>query len=86
VRQGFQHPISVGGSAHRQRREPRRHGGHHPHKDPKHPKPRYRHRKLSTADNHGVDRLNGEVETIPAGELCDGTATDINSRICRFLS
>ena len=32
---------------------------------------RYRHRRLSTADNRGVDRFNGEVETIPAGDLCD---------------
>lgn len=45
--------------------------GHYPHRDPEHPNARYRHRRLSTADNRGVDRLNGEVETIPAGELCD---------------
>ncbi|HEV2922206.1 MAG TPA: hypothetical protein VG673_23655, partial [Actinomycetota bacterium] len=42
-----------------------------PHRDPVHPDARYRHRKLSTADNRGVDRFNGEVETIPAGDLCD---------------
>jgi hypothetical protein len=45
--------------------------GHHPHRDPVHPDARYRHRRLSTADNRGVDRFNGEVETIPAGDLCD---------------
>jgi hypothetical protein len=36
-----------------------------------HPDARYRHRRLSTADNRGVDRFNGAVETIPAGDLCD---------------
>jgi hypothetical protein len=45
--------------------------GHYPHRDPLHPHARYRHRKLSTADNRGVDRLNGAVETVPAGEWCD---------------
>jgi hypothetical protein len=40
-------------------------------RDPFHPHAEYRHRKLSTADNRGVDRLNGEGENIPAGELCD---------------
>ncbi len=45
--------------------------GHYPHRDPIHPGAVYRHRKLSTADNRGVDRFNGEVETIPAGGLCD---------------
>jgi hypothetical protein len=45
--------------------------GHYPHRDPFHPHAEYRHRKLSTADNRGVDRLNGEAENIPAGELCD---------------
>ena len=35
------------------------------------PYARYRHRKLSTADSRGVDRLNGEAETVPAGELCE---------------
>ena len=36
--------------------------GHKPHRDPLHPDARYRHRKLSTATNRGVDRFNGEVE------------------------
>ena len=45
--------------------------GHHPHRDPLHPDAGYRHRKLGTADHRGVDRFNGEVETIPAGDLCD---------------
>jgi hypothetical protein len=45
--------------------------GHYPHRDPRHPHAKYRHRKLATADNRGVDRFNGEVETIPAGDLCD---------------
>ena len=45
--------------------------GHYPHRDPFHPHAEYRYRKLSTADNRGVDRLNGEAENIPAGELCD---------------
>jgi hypothetical protein len=45
--------------------------GHYPHRDPVHPDAKYRHRKLRTADNRGVERFNGEVETIPAGELCD---------------
>jgi hypothetical protein len=45
--------------------------GHYPHRYPVHPNADYRHRKLGTADNHGVDRFNGEVETIPAGDLCD---------------
>jgi hypothetical protein len=45
--------------------------GHYPHRDPQHPHAKYRHRKLATADNRGVDRFNGELETIPAGELCD---------------
>ena len=29
------------------------------------------HRKLSTADVHDVERFNGEVVSIPAGDLCD---------------
>ena len=45
--------------------------GHYPHRDPVHPDAKYRHRRLSTADNRGVERSNGEVETIPAGGLCD---------------
>ena len=45
--------------------------GHYPHRDPQHPHAKYRHRKLATADNRGVDRFNGELETIPAGDLCD---------------
>jgi hypothetical protein len=45
--------------------------GHYPHRDPRHPHAKYRHRKLATADNRGVDRFKGEVETIPAGDLCD---------------
>jgi hypothetical protein len=45
--------------------------GHKPHRDPLHPDAKYRHRKLRTADNRGVERFNGEVEAIPAGELCD---------------
>ena len=45
--------------------------GHYPHRDPVHPDAKYRHRKLSTADNRGVDRFNGAVERIPAGRLCD---------------
>ena len=45
--------------------------GHYPHRDPLHPDVNYRHRRLSTADNHGIERSNGEVETIPAGDLCD---------------
>jgi hypothetical protein len=45
--------------------------GHYPHRDPRHPHAKYRHRKLATADNRGVDRFNGELETIPAGDLCD---------------
>jgi hypothetical protein len=45
--------------------------GHYPHRDPEHPKAAYRHRKLGTATDHGVERFNGEVETIPAGDLCD---------------
>jgi hypothetical protein len=49
--------------------------GHYPHRDPLHPNAKYRHRKLSTADNRGVDRLNGEAETVPAGELCDFPVT-----------
>jgi hypothetical protein len=45
--------------------------GHYPHRDPEHPNAEYRHRKLRTADAHRVERYNGEVETIPAGDLCD---------------
>ena len=45
--------------------------GHYPHRDPRHPHAKYRHRKLATADNRGVDRFNGELETIPAGDLCN---------------
>jgi hypothetical protein len=45
--------------------------GHYPHRDPRHPHAKYRHRKLATADNRGVDRFNGELETIPADDLCD---------------
>jgi hypothetical protein len=45
--------------------------GHYPHRDPVHPNATYRHRKLRTADTRHVERYNGEVETIPAGELCD---------------
>jgi hypothetical protein len=45
--------------------------GHYPHRDPEHPNARYRHRKLATADNHDVERFDGEVETIPAGAICD---------------
>jgi hypothetical protein len=45
--------------------------GHYRHRDPLHPHAKYRHRRLSTADNRGVDRFNGEVERIPAGDLCD---------------
>jgi hypothetical protein len=41
-----------------------------------HPHAKYRHRKLSTADNRGVDRFNGEVETIPAGDLCRAVVLD----------
>jgi hypothetical protein len=44
---------------------------HHPHRDPVHPNAKYRHRKLRTADAHRVERYNGQVETIPAGQLCD---------------
>jgi hypothetical protein len=44
---------------------------HYPHRDPVHPGAKYRHRKLSTADDRGVERFNGEVETVPAGDLCD---------------
>jgi hypothetical protein len=43
---------------------------HYPHKDPKHPSNTYRHRPLSTATDHGVDRPNGEPFAIPAGDLC----------------
>ena len=39
--------------------------GHYPHRDPLHPNAKYRHRKLSTADNRGVDRLNGEPRPFP---------------------
>jgi hypothetical protein len=45
--------------------------GHYPHRDPVHPHAKYRHRKLSTADVHDVERFNGEVVRIPAGDLCD---------------
>ena len=38
--------------------------GHFPHRDPRHPHAKYRHRKLATADNRGVDRFNGELETL----------------------
>jgi hypothetical protein len=44
--------------------------GHYPHRDPLHPDADYRHRRLATADEHGVERFNGEVERIPANELC----------------
>jgi hypothetical protein len=47
--------------------------GHYPHRDPFHPNAKYRHRKLSTADFHDVERFNGEVEVVPAGDLCDFT-------------
>jgi hypothetical protein len=43
--------------------------GHYPHRDPLHPDAVYRHRKLSTADERGVERFNGEVQEIPA-DLC----------------
>jgi hypothetical protein len=49
--------------------------GHKPHKDPFHPDAKYRHRRLSTADNRGVDRFDGTPETIPAGDLCDFEVT-----------
>ena len=44
--------------------------GHYPHRDPQHPNANYRHRKLSTADDHGVERFNGKADIIPAGDLC----------------
>jgi hypothetical protein len=43
---------------------------HYPHRDPFHPDAEYRHRRLSTATEHGVDRFNGQREVIPAGDLC----------------
>jgi hypothetical protein len=45
--------------------------GHRPHRDPLHPDANYRHLKLRTATDHGVDRFNGAVETIPAGDFCE---------------
>ena len=44
--------------------------GHYPHRDPVHPDAKYRHRKLSTADNRGVDGSTRGGED-PAGRLCD---------------
>lgn len=45
--------------------------GHYPHRDPLHPDANYRHLKFRTATDRGVDRFNGQVETIPAGDFCD---------------
>jgi hypothetical protein len=66
-------------------------GGGYPHRDPRHPNAEYRRRKLATATNRGVDRFNGEVQTIDEGwdyfwPNPDGTVADIDRKICQFLA
>jgi hypothetical protein len=49
------------------------------------PYAKYRHRKLSTADNRGVDRLNGEGWDYFWPNK-DGTVAGVDRKICEFLT